>query len=314
MKTAIVGYGNLGKALAKRQSISRDFELLGIFSRRKIESPFAPTFEMGELEKFRGKVDCLLLAGGSFSDLPKISPVLAKDFNIVDSFDTHAKIKNHFLRVDEAARRGKTAAIISCGWDPGLFSLFRFLGSAFLSDAKISSFWGRGVSQGHSEAIKRIDGVKYAIEYTVPKSEAINSAFKGVVCDAKSSHGRECYVVAEEGRDREIEEKIKNIPEYFLGYETRVNFISKKTFFKEHNKSFHGGRVISFGKTSDEEDSVATMELSVKMNSNPEFTAGIMLAYARAAKKLCELKIFGAKTPLDVPPSFLSEDELFNVI
>ncbi len=315
MKIAIVGYGNLGKALEKRAFINGGFETVGVFSRRNVKTRFLPSYPQECLSEFKGKIDCLLLAGGSSSDLPTLSPKLAKDFNIVDSFDTHPKIREHFSKVNEAAKSGKHSAIISCGWDPGLFSVFRFLGKSFLEEAKISSFWGRGVSQGHSEAIKNIDGVKYAVEYTVPKDTAINRALLGNGdCDAKSSHVRECYVVAEHGREAEIEEKIKSIPEYFLGYETQVNFISEKEFIECHNKAFHGGRVISFGKTSNETEDVATMELKVKMSSNPSFTAGIMLAYARAAKRFFDLKLFGAKTPLDVPPSFFGENDLFDFI
>ncbi len=314
MKIAVVGYGNLGKAIAKRQKMDSNFELVGIFSRRKTESSFAPVYHADEIYNFKDKVDCLLLAGGSSKDLPNISPLLAKDFNIVDSFDIHAKIKAHYFKVNESAMWGNLAAIISCGWDPGLFSLFRHLSMAFLSEANISSFWGRGVSQGHSEAIRRIEGVRYAIEYTAPKEEAVKNAFLGINSDAKISHVRECYVVSESGLEMEIEEKIKNMPEYFLGYETIVNFISEEEFLKSHNLNFHGGRVISVGKTGSENDNVATMALSVEMSSNPEFTASIMLAYARAAKRLFDLKIFGAKTSLEVPPSFLFDGQLFNLL
>ncbi len=314
MKIGIVGFGNLGKGIAKRASFSEEFELVGIFSRRKINSSFAPVYRMEELYGFKERIDCLLLAGGSFSDLPSFSPALAKDFNIVDSFDTHAKIKEHFLKIDSAAASGSHAAIISAGWDPGIFSLFRLLGKSLFLDAKLSTFWGRGVSQGHSEAIKRVDGVKYAIEYTVPKESAMDKARYGISCDAKKAHIRECYVVAEAGREREIEEKIKTIPEYFLGYETIVNFVSEEEFLERHNLAYHGGRVISFGKTGSEESDAATIELSIKMDSNPDFTAGIMLAYARAAKRFFDMGDFGAKTPLHVPLSFLYNEELFDLI
>lgn len=313
MKIAVVGYGNLGKAIAKRQAELPGFELVGIFSRRKVKSEFARVFAMGELDKFKGKLDALLLAGGSSGDLPIFSPKLAESFNIVDSFDTHAGIKEHYERVDAAAKSGKTSAIISCGWDPGLFSVIRFFGKSFLSPVETASFWGRGVSQGHSEAIKRIDGVLHAIEYTVPKELYVNKALSGERVNSKNAHLRECYVVAESEREHEIEEKIKNIPEYFQGYETRVHFIDEKEFLKRHNKAFHGGRVISFGKTSKEEKATALMDFKLEINSNPEFTAGIMLAYSRAVKHFSDLNIFGAKTPLQVPPSFLGGD-IFNIL
>lgn len=314
MKIGVVGYGNLGKAIAKRASLEKDFELLGIFSRRNISSLIAPVYSMEELKNFKDMIDCLLLAGGSSSDLPHLSPMLVKDFNIVDSFDNHKKIREHFQNVDFAAISKGHVAVISAGWDPGLFSLFRLLGKSFFIDARLSSFWGKGVSQGHSEAIKRIDGVRHAVEYTVPKENTINEARMGISCDVKKSHIRECYVVAESSREREIEEKIKAIPEYFLGYETVVNFISEEEFLKSHNLAYHGGRVISFGKTGAEQNDVALMEIAVKMSSNPDFTAGIMLLYARAAKRFFDMGDFGAKTPLHVPPSFLYSGDLFDFI
>lgn len=314
MKIGIVGYGNLGKGIAKRASFSEAFELLGIFSRRNVSSPYAPVYKMEDLYKFKEEIDCLLLAGGSFSDLPTLSPRLAMDFNIVDSFDTHAKIKEHFEKVDFAAKSGKHSAIISAGWDPGLLSVFRLYAKSILADAKISSFWGKGVSQGHSEAIKRIKGVKRAIQYTVPKDDAISDALRGKESQAQKSHVRECFVVANAGCEKEIEEKIKSIPEYFFGYETKVVFLSEEEFLKEHNKTYHGGRVISFGKTGDSAEDVATLDLSLKMSSNPDFTAGIMLAYANAAKHFYDAGDFGAKTPFDVAPALLYKGFLYNLL
>lgn len=314
MKIGVVGYGNLGKAIAKLSRERKDVELLGIFSRRSVSSEYAPVYSIGELYNFKDKLDCLLLAGGSFSDLPKLSPRLAMDFNIVDSFDNHKMAKEHFENVNARALSGKHSAIVSAGWDPGLFSLFRIIGKSFFPNAAVSSFWGRGVSQGHSEAIRRIDGVKYAVEYTVPKDEEIKKAREGIVCDAKCAHVRECYVVAEEGRFSEIEEKIKAIPEYFRGYETIVNFITEEEFLKRHNKLYHGGRVIFCEKTDAESEEKFTMELSLGMTSNPELTASILLTYAKASKRLFDMCDFGAKTPLHVPPSLLFDGDLFDLI
>ena len=315
MKIGIVGYGNLGRGLAERASLSDEFSLVGIFSRRNLTSPFSPVFKINEISSFKGRLDCLLLAGGSSSDLPKYTPLFAKDFNVVDSFDDHKRAKEHFERVDAEARAGKRSAIISAGWDPGIFSIFRLLTESFLFDAKTSSFWGRGVSQGHSEAIRKIDGVKNAIQYTIPKKEAIKEALRGIPQDDKKSHVRECFVVAESSsRQRKIEEKIKAIPGYFEGYQTKVNFISEKELLEEHTKLYHGGRVISLGKVSAQKSDTATMDLSLKMTSNPGFTAGIMLAYARAAKRFFDIGDYGAKTPLEVPPSFVSTCDLFKLL
>ena len=314
MKIGIVGYGNLGKGIAKRASVSDEFEIVGIFSRRKISSDFAPVYKIEKVYSFKKKIDCLLLAGGSSSDLPLFSPLFAKDFNIVDSFDNHEKVREHFESVNLSAQKGERVAIISAGWDPGIFSAFRILGKSILIDAKLSSFWGKGISQGHSEAIKRIDGVKNAVQYTIPKEEAISEALLGNIRESKKSHVRICYVVAEPLREREIEEKIKSIPGYFKGYETNVNFISDKEFREQHNSLYHGGRVISFGKTGLENQDVATMEISLKMNANPDFTAGIMLAYARAVKRFFDIRDYGAKTPLQVPLEYIYKGDFFEFI
>ena len=314
MKIGIVGYGNLGKALLECAGASEGVEVIGVFSRRSVNLGEVPVFSQEELRDFDGKIDCLLLALGSSSDLPRDTARFARGFNVVDSFDNHAKIKEHYLRVDAAAKEGGHTAIISSGWDPGLLSLIRLFGKSFLEEAaRISSFWGRGVSQGHSEAIRKIPGVKMAVQYTVPREEAINEALLGKApVGAKASHIRECYVVAEAGREAEIEEKIKSIPEYFLGYETKVFFVGEEEFLKNHLTSYHGGRVVSFGRTG--KSASAAMDFKLKMDSNPAFTAGIMLAYARAAKRLYELRDFGAKTVFDVPPSMLFDGELFKLL
>ena len=313
MKIGIVGYGNLGKSLESISTLEKEFELVGVFSRRKITAKYAKAFSFESVYKFKNVIDCLLLAGGSSSDLPLMSPSFVKDFNIIDSFDKHSNIREHFEAVDESAKAGKHVGIISCGWDPGLLSVIRLLGNSFISNAETSTFWGKGVSQGHSEAIKRIQGVKYAVQYTVPKENAMKSAINGEKgTPPKESHIRECYVVSDCENKGLIEEKIKAIPEYFSGYETYVNFITEEEFFKQHNSNHHGGRVISFGKTNARSDNSAIIDFKLKISSNPDFTARIMLAYARAAKKLSDMQIFGAKTPLDIPPSFLLSEDIFS--
>jgi len=315
MKIGIIGYGNLGKALERGARLSSEFEIVGIFSRRNIKAKYAKVFNSNTVFKYENVIDCLLLAGGSSHDLPVMSPALAKKFNIVDSFDRHSEIKEHFDKVNASALAGNHSAIVSCGWDPGLFSIMRLFGKSFLNDCRISSFWGRGVSQGHSEAIRKIDGVKYAIQYTVPKTEAINEALAGKKPEnAKEAHIRECYVVADSAKQREIEEEIRNIPEYFKGYETHVNFISESEFLNKHQRMFHGGRVISFGETGGENKGTAIMDFQIKMDSNPDFTAGIMLAYARAVKRLYDMKNYGAKTPFHVPPYLLLENAYFDLL
>lgn len=316
MRIGIVGYGNLGKAIELRAQQTDEFEIAAVFSRRKIQEKDY-IYPLEAVDSFKGKIDCLLLAGGSSSDLPHMSPMFAEDFNVVDSFDTHSLVKKHYLNVDISAKRGNHSAIICCGWDPGFFSIFRLYVNSFLENAKVSSFWGKGVSQGHTEAIKRIDGVIDAVQYTVPLEDAVESAFRGEdIYTVKSSHMRECYVAAVPGFEREIEEKIKRIPGYFDGYKTRVFFIKQEELLKEHSKKFHAGRVVAYSKSTFGDENEVRTSLNLSMDSNPEFTAGIMLSFARAAKILFEKEIFGAKTPFDIPPSYLlpRNNDTFNLL
>ncbi len=314
IQVAIHGYGNLGRGVELALSACPDMELVGVFTRRDpgtVTPAFPETrvFSTGDLSSFREKIDVLILCGGSATDLPTATPLLAKEFCVVDSFDTHARIPGHFDAVDAAAREGEKLALISAGWDPGMFSLNRLYAEAILPCGKDYTFWGRGVSQGHSDAIRRIDGVVDARQYTVPVESAMASVRRGEAPELSTAdkHVRECYVVAEEGADLAcIERKIKTMPNYFADYHTTVNFISLEELREKHSGIPHGGSVIRTGATGKGGEHTAVIEYRLDLGSNPEFTAGVLVAYARATARLYKKGERGCRTVFDIPPAALS--------
>ncbi len=313
MKIAIYGYGNLGRGVEAATKYHTDAELVGVFTRRPPETvkPLlgTPVYHASSLEDFKDRIDVLILCGGSATDLPEMTPALAKSFNVIDSFDTHAKIPEHFKNVDRAARESGHTALISAGWDPGLFSLLRAYSSSVLPCGEDYTFWGRGVSQGHSDAIRRIEGVLDARQYTVPVPEAIGAVRAGECpkLTTREKHKRECYVVAAEGADKAlIEEKIKTMPNYFADYDTTVSFITPEELQANHAGLPHGGSTIRNGKTGINGENSHTIEFSLKLDSNPEFTASVLLAYARAVYKMAKRGDIGCKTVFDVAPADLS--------
>ncbi len=318
MKVGIVGYGNLGRGVLIAVDNAVDMDLVGIFTRREPNSVKPcldyPVYSVNELEKFKDEIDVLILCGGSATDLPQTTVGYLKHFSTVDSFDTHAKIPEYFASIDKVAKENGTIGLISVGWDPGLFSIARLLFSSVLPNGKDYTFWGKGVSQGHSDAIRRIDGVKYAIQYTVPKEEAVNKVKEGLNPDltTREKHLRVCYVVIKDGANKElIEKQIKEMPNYFKDYDTEVNFIDEETFKKEHNGLPHGGFVMRSGSTTIENADI--LEFSLKLGSNPEFTGSVLTAYARAVYRLKQQNKKGAITVFDVPLGMLSplsEEEL----
>lgn len=314
IRIGILGYGNLGRGLENAIAQNSDMELVGIFTRRdpKTVEPVGenvPVYKIDEVANFKDKIDVLMLCGGSATDLPVQGPQYSKLFNCVDSFDTHAKIPEYFAAVDKSAKEAGTASIISVGWDPGLFSLQRVLFESVLSDGKTYTFWGKGVSQGHSDAVRRIEGVKNAKQYTIPIDEAVEGARSGKNPDytIREKHLRECFVVAEDGADTaKIENEIKTMPNYFADYDTTVHFITEEEFVRDHSGIPHGGFVIRSGKTGKELNMNHVCEFSLKLDSNPEFTSSVLLCYARAAYRFAKDGSFGAKTVFDVPPAYLS--------
>lgn len=309
IKIGIAGYGNIGKGVEKAVSQYPDMELAGVFTRRNpkevsVNTPGIPVYTLNEAESMKDKIDVMILCGGSAKDLPEHGPRFASMFNTVDSFDTHALIPEYLEKINKAAVN-KTA-IISVGWDPGLFSIMRLMSEAVLPNGLCHTFWGRGVSQGHSDAIRRIEGVKNAVQYTVPSENFIKELRNGTNphFSGKDTHTRECYVVPEENADLvKIENEIKNMPNYFAGYNTSVSFITEKELLKNHSKMPHAGLVFKSGSTGENKH---VMEFSLKLDSNPEFTASVLIAYARAASRMSRENNFGAKTVFDVPLSYLS--------
>ncbi|MDD2978526.1 MAG: diaminopimelate dehydrogenase [Hespellia sp.] len=314
IQIGIMGYGNLGRGIECAIKQNDDLELKAVFTRRDPETVNILTEGVGvykteEAEKFKDEIDVLILCGGSATDLPKQTKEYAKMFNVIDSFDTHAKIPEHFAEVDAAAKEGKKVGIISVGWDPGMFSLNRLYANAILSNGADYTFWGKGVSQGHSDAIRRIDGVKDGKQYTIPVESALEAVRNGENPEltTRQKHTRECFVVAEEGADQaRIEEEIKTMPNYFSDYDTTVHFISEEELKREHSGIPHGGFVIRSGKTGWEEEHNHIIEYSLKLDSNPEFTASVLVAYARAAYKLNKEGQSGCKTVFDIAPAYLS--------
>ena len=312
IKIAVLGYGNLGRGVELAARNSKDLELLAVFSRREphsVQTCGAPVFSADEILSHKGKFDVLVLCGGSATDLPTQTPEFAKDFNVVDSFDTHAKIPEHFAAVDAAAKKGGKVGIIAVGWDPGLFSLNRLFGESVLENGSSYTFWGKGVSQGHSDAIRRIEGVVNARQYTVPIESALERVRAGENPNltTREKHLRECYVVAEDGADKaRIEKEIKTMPNYFADYDTSVYFIDLATLKKEHGGIPHGGFVLRSGVTGEYGENKHLIEFSLKLDSNPEFTASVLVAYARAAYRLAQKGECGAFSVFDIAPALLS--------
>ena len=313
MKIAIYGYGNLGRGVECALRQNPDMELFGVFTRRDpatVKTVFdTPVYHDSALEQYKDAIDVLILCSGSATDLPRMTPAMAAQFNLVDSFDTHAAIPTHFEAVDAAAKQGGHVALISAGWDPGMFSLNRLYASAVLPEGKDYTFWGRGVSQGHSDAIRRIDGVVDARQYTVPIDAALAAVRSGNNPEliTREKHLRECYVVAKEGADlQRIEQEIKTMPNYFADYDTTVTFISAEEMKANHAGIPHGGFVIRTGVTGANKEHKHTIEYSLKLDSNPEFTASVLVAYARAVYKAYARGERGCKTVFDVAPADLS--------
>ncbi|MBQ8836943.1 MAG: diaminopimelate dehydrogenase [Clostridia bacterium] len=312
-KVAIVGYGNLGKGVECAVKQNADMTLYGVFTRREPSTlktlTGASVFHIDDILNHKDNIDVLIICGGSATDLPVQTPALAKDFNVVDSFDTHAKIPEHFANVDAAAKSGGKIAMISVGWDPGMFSLNRMYAEAVLPDGKDYTFWGKGVSQGHSDAIRRIDGVVDARQYTIPVDAALAAVRNGEnpTLTTREKHTRECFVVAAEGADKaRIENEIKTMPNYFADYDTTVHFITKEELDRDHAGIPHGGFVIRSGKTGLNGENTHIIEYSLKLDSNPEFTSSVLVAYARAAARMNREGMSGCKTVLDVAPAYLS--------
>ena len=314
IRIGILGYGNLGKGVESAILQNPDMELAAVFTRRnpedlKIRMENVPVLSTDCLVEMKDKIDVLILCGGSATDLPKQTPEYAKYFNVVDSFDTHAKIPEHFETVDTVAKENKTTAMISVGWDPGMFSLNRLYGNVILPEGKDYTFWGKGVSQGHSDAIRRIEGVKDAKQYTIPVEEALEAVRSGSNPEltTRQKHIRECFVVAEDGADKDkIEETIKTMPNYFADYDTIVHFISEEELKTEHSGIPHGGFVLRSGVTGMSKEHKHLIEYRLKLDSNPEFTASVIVAYARANYRMNQEGITGCKTVFDVPPAYLS--------
>lgn len=314
IRVGIAGYGNLGKGVDAALKQNPDMALVAVFTRRppqdvRLLDDNIPVLPMDKVQDYKDKIDVMFLCGGSAKDLPRQGPDLAAMFNTVDSFDTHAKIPEYFSAVDDAARMSGHTSIISVGWDPGLFSLNRLISEAVLPDGATYTFWGKGVSQGHSDAIRRVAGVKNAIQYTIPVEEAMNRVRAGENPEltTREKHTRECFVVAEEGADKaRIENEIKTMPNYFADYDTIVHFISEEELKRDHSSMAHGGFVIRSGKTGANKDTTNIYEFSLKLESNPEFSASVLVAYARAVYRLNKEGRVGALTVFDVPPAYLS--------
>ena len=314
MKLAILGYGNLGKGIECAVKQNSDAELKYVFTRRdpssvKILTKGVAVKNVSEIESYKDDIDVLIICGGSATDLPEMTPKYAKYFNVVDSFDTHARIPEHFANVDKAAKESGHTALISAGWDPGMFSLNRLYANCILPEGNDYTFWGKGVSQGHSDAIRRIEGVKNGKQYTIPVPEALNAVRAGENPEltTRQKHTRECFVVPEEGADlAKIEEEIKNMPNYFADYDTTVHFITEEELERDHAGIPHGGFVFRSGVTGWNKEDKAIIEYSLKLDSNPEFTASVLVAYARAIDRLNKEGSVGCKTVFDIAPAYMS--------
>ena len=317
MKTriGILGYGNLGRGIECAVRETSDMELCAVFTRRDpssitLKTENVPVVSVNDIQDWTDKIDVLVLCGGSATDLPVQTPEYAKYFNVIDSFVTHANIPQHFAAVDEAAKANNHAAMISVGWDPGMFSLIRAYSSAILPNGKDYTFWGKGVSQGHSDAVRRIEGVANAKQYTIPVNAALEAVRNGEnpELSTRQKHTRECFVVLKEGADAaKVEKEIVEMPNYFADYDTTVHFISAEEFARDHSGLAHGGFVFRSGSTGIDHEHKHVIEFSLKLDSNPEFTSSVIIAYARAIRRLAEKGDFGCKTVFDIPPVLLSE-------
>ena len=314
IRLGIIGYGNLGRGVELAASKADDMELVAVFTRRdpatvKLHTEGIPVLKIDEVADWKDKIDVMILCGGSATDLPTQTPEFAKMFNVVDSFDTHARIPEHFENVDRSAKDAGKVAVISCGWDPGLFSLARVYGNAILPDGNDYTFWGTGVSQGHSDACRRVEGVLDARQYTIPVQSALDAVRSGANPEltTRQKHTREVVVVAEEGADKaKIEETIKNMPNYFSDYDTTVHFITAEEMKANHSGLAHGGFVFRTGKTGWEGEHKHVIEYRLTLDSNPEFTTSVLVAVARAAYRMSAEGQKGCKTILDIPPAYLS--------
>ena len=314
IRIGILGYGNLGRGVECAIKQNDDMSLAAVFTRRDPEAvniltEGVPVCRIEDADKWKDKIDVLILCGGSATDLPEQTPEFARMFNVIDSFDTHAKIPEHYANVDAAAKEGGHVGIISVGWDPGMFSLNRLYANAILPDGKDYTFWGKGVSQGHSDAIRRVAGVKDAKQYTIPVDAALEAVRNGENPEltTRQKHTRECFVVLEEGADAaKVEEEIKTMPNYFSDYDTTVHFISEEELKRDHSGIPHGGFVLRSGKTGWEGENSHLIEYSLKLDSNPEFTSSVLVAYARAAYKLSSEGVTGCRTVFDIAPAYLS--------
>ncbi|MDO4333517.1 MAG: diaminopimelate dehydrogenase [Eubacteriales bacterium] len=316
IRIGILGYGNLGKGVESAIRQNPDMELAAVFTRRnpeniKVRTEGTKVLGAEELERMQDAIDVLILCGGSATDLPVQTPRYAAMYNVVDSFDTHAKIPEHFAAVDSAAKGAGKVGVISCGWDPGMFSLNRLYANCVLPQGHDYTFWGKGVSQGHSDAVRRIEGVKDCRQYTIPVPEALDAVRSGSnpELSTRQKHTRECFVVAEEGADlQRIEEEIKTMPNYFADYDTTVHFITEEEMKRDHSGLPHGGCVIRTGNTGWEQENSHVIEYSLKLDSNPEFTGSVIAAYARAAYRMNQEGMSGAKTVFDIAPAYLSAE------
>lgn len=314
IRIGVYGYGNLGRGVECAVKHNPDMEMVAVFTRRdpktvKILTDQAVVCSAADVAQWKDKIDVMILCGGSATDLPVQTPELAKMFHVVDSFDTHARIPEHFANVDAAAKKNDKIAVISCGWDPGMFSLNRLYANAILPDGKDYTFWGKGVSQGHSDAIRRIPGVKHAKQYTIPVEEALKAVRSGSNPEltTRQKHTRECFVVLEDGADaKKVEQEIVTMPNYFADYDTVVHFISEEAFTENHAGIPHGGFVIRTGQTGWDGENRHVIEYSLKLDSNPEFTSSVIAAYARAAYKMAAEGQTGCKTVFDIAPAYLS--------
>ena len=316
VRIGIYGYGNLGRGIECAIKQNKDMELAVVFTRRNpstvsVLTPGVPVVQASTVEEWKDKIDVMILCGGSATDLPEQTPELAKLFNVVDSFDTHARIPEHFANVDTAAKAAGTIGIISVGWDPGMFSLNRMYANAILPQGSDYTFWGKGVSQGHSDAIRRVEGVKDGKQYTIPVESALEAVRSGQNPEltTRQKHLRECFVVLEEGADAaKVEKTIKEMPNYFADYDTTVHFISEEELKANHSGIPHGGFVIRSGKTGWNGENTHIIEYNLKLDSNPEFTASVIVAYARAAHRLAQAGQTGCKTVFDIAPALLSAE------
>ena len=314
IRIGILGYGNLGRGVECAIRQNSDMELAAVFTRRNpsdvsILTDGVPVCRIDDAAEWKDKIDVMILCGGSATDLPEQTPKFAEMFNVIDSFDTHARIPEHFANVDAAAKKSGKVGIISVGWDPGMFSLNRLYANAILPDGKDYTFWGKGVSQGHSDAVRRVEGVKDARQYTIPVESALEAvrAGKNPELSTREKHTRECFVVLEEGADpAKVEQEIKTMPNYFSDYDTTVHFISEEEMKRDHSALPHGGFVLRSGVTGREKEHHHLIEYTLKLDSNPEFTSSVLVAYARAAYRMAQEGMSGCKTVFDVAPAYLS--------